>query len=114
MIPTVGALLALSAALAAACFVKAYGIVFLGRPRTPQAESAREVDQFSLAAMLALAALCVIAGVLPGLLIGFLALHVALTLHRHARSGRGKHRGRKIAGSDIFAVGIDRADRRRP
>ena len=35
MIPTVGALLALSAALAAACFVKAYGVVFLGRPRTP-------------------------------------------------------------------------------
>ena len=41
MIPTVGALLALSAALAAACFVKAYGVVFLGRPRTPQAETAR-------------------------------------------------------------------------
>ena len=34
LVPAVGALLALSAALAAACFVKAFGITFLGRPRT--------------------------------------------------------------------------------
>jgi hydrogenase-4 component B len=73
MIPTVGALLALSAALAAACFVKAYGVVFLGRPRTPQAERAQEIDRFSLAAMFVLAALCFIAGVLPGLFIDMLA-----------------------------------------
>src|SRR6476620_9663203 len=77
MIPTVGALLALSAALAAACFVKAYGVVFLGRPRTPQAETAQEVDRFSLAAMFILAALCFIAGVLPGLFIDMLSPVVA-------------------------------------
>src|SRR6185312_9952811 len=35
MVPAVGALLALAAALAAACFVKAYGVTFLGRPRSP-------------------------------------------------------------------------------
>jgi hydrogenase-4 component B len=73
MIPTVGALLALSAALAAACFVKAYGVVFLGRPRTAAAASAHEVDRFSLAAMFILAALCFVAGVLPGLVIDLLA-----------------------------------------
>src|SRR6476660_8476706 len=39
-IPAVGALLALSAALAAACFVKAFGVSFLGRPRTPAAANA--------------------------------------------------------------------------
>ena len=66
MIPAVGALLALSAALAAACFVKAYGVTFLGRPRTSAAETASETDGFSLAAMFALAALCVILGVVPG------------------------------------------------
>ncbi len=32
-VPIVGAMLALAAALAAVCFVKVYGIVFLGRPR---------------------------------------------------------------------------------
>ena len=73
MIPTVGALLALSAALAAACFVKAYGVTFLGRPRTKSAESAQEVDTFSLAAMVFLAALCLVAGVLPGPVIDLLA-----------------------------------------
>ena len=66
-IPAVGALLALSAALAAACFVKAFGVTFLGRPRSKAAERAKEVDRFSLAAMFAFAGLCVLAGVLPGL-----------------------------------------------
>ena len=44
-IPADGALLALSAALAAACFVKAFGITFLGRARTRVAADAREVDR---------------------------------------------------------------------
>src|SRR5260221_625771 len=46
LIPAVGALLALSAALAAACFVKAFGITFLGRPRTPAPATASELDRF--------------------------------------------------------------------
>jgi len=72
-VPAVGALLALSAALAAACFVKAFGVTFLGRPRTPAAAEARETDRFSLAAMFILAGLCVLAGVLPGFVIDALA-----------------------------------------
>src|SRR6478736_717487 len=58
MVPAVGALLALSAALAAACFVKAFGVTFLGRARTPAAAGACEVDRFSLTAMFILAGLC--------------------------------------------------------
>jgi NADH:ubiquinone oxidoreductase subunit 5 (subunit L)/multisubunit Na+/H+ antiporter MnhA subunit len=73
LVPAVGALLALSAALAAACFVKAYGITFLGRARTPAARNARETDRFSLAAMFFFAALCLIAGTLPGVFIDSLA-----------------------------------------
>jgi formate hydrogenlyase subunit 3/multisubunit Na+/H+ antiporter MnhD subunit len=73
LVPAVGALLALSAALAAACFVKAFGVSFLGRPRTPAAASAAETDSSSLAAMFFLAALCLVAGVLPGLFIDALA-----------------------------------------
>jgi formate hydrogenlyase subunit 3/multisubunit Na+/H+ antiporter MnhD subunit len=73
LVPAVGALLALSAALAAACFVKAFGITFLGRPRTSAAERAGETDRFSLAAMAVFATLCLIAGVLPGLFIDALA-----------------------------------------
>jgi len=73
MIPTVGALLALSAALAGACFVRAFGISFLGRPRTPAAASAHETDGLSLAAMFVLAVLCLIAGIVPGFFIDALA-----------------------------------------
>jgi len=73
LVPAVGALLALSAALAAACFVKAFGVTFLGRPRTPAAESAHEIDRFSLAAMYFFAALCLVVGILPGLFIDALA-----------------------------------------
>jgi formate hydrogenlyase subunit 3/multisubunit Na+/H+ antiporter MnhD subunit len=69
IIPTVGALLALSAALAAACFVKAFGITFLGRPRSKAAERAGEVDRYSIAAMFGFAGLCLLAGILPGFVI---------------------------------------------
>src|SRR5260221_6786680 len=72
-VPAVGALLALAAALAAACFVKAYGVTFLGRPRGAAAETAAEVDRYSLSAMFILAALCLLAGILPGLVIDALS-----------------------------------------
>ena len=73
IIPAVGGLLALSAALAAACFVKAFGVIFLGRPRSFVAGQAREADRLSLAAMFVLAALCLLAGILPGAVMDSLA-----------------------------------------
>ncbi len=78
--PAVGALLALSAALAAACFAKAFGITFLGRPRTDAAKQARETNRSALAAMFALAALCLLAGVFPGLFIDALSPAVSETM----------------------------------
>ncbi len=73
MVPAVGAGLALAAAFAAACYVRAFGIVFLSQPRSGAASMAREADRFSLAAMAALAALCLLLGVMPGLAIDALA-----------------------------------------
>jgi hydrogenase-4 component B len=73
LVPAVGGLLALSAALAAACFVKAYGVTFLGRPRSDAARTASETDRFSLGAMSVLATLCLLAGILPGFVIDWLA-----------------------------------------
>ncbi len=78
LVPAVGALLALSAALAAACFVKAFGITFLGRPRSPAAAGARETDRYSLTALFTLAVLCLLAGILPGLVLDGLAPVVGL------------------------------------
>ena len=57
----VGAL-ALTAALAVACFVKATGMTFLALPRSPAAASALEVGHSMRAAMAALAIGCVAAG----------------------------------------------------
>ena len=62
---TVVALLALTApalaligALAVACFVKVYGIAFLGAPRTPAAAAAHEAPRSMLVPMAALAKIC--------------------------------------------------------
>ncbi|HVY99082.1 MAG TPA: hydrogenase 4 subunit B [Dongiaceae bacterium] len=65
-VPAAGATLALAAALAAVCFVRAFGVTFLGRPRLPAAAQAKEVDGFSRMTMLGLAALCLLVGILPG------------------------------------------------
>ncbi|MGE0751415.1 MAG: hydrogenase 4 subunit B [Variibacter sp.] len=73
MVPAVGALLALSAALAGACFVRVFGISFLGRARSEVARDAHETETTSLAAMYVLGALCLIAGILPGMFIDVLA-----------------------------------------
>ncbi len=63
--PVVGALLALAAALAAACFVRVFGVAFLGRPRTAEAAAATEVGWWMRAPMLVLGGLCVILGAVP-------------------------------------------------
>jgi hydrogenase-4 component B len=64
-VPVVGAMLALAAALAAACFVRAFGVAFLGRPRSDQAANGGEVGASMRWTMAALAALCVILGAVP-------------------------------------------------
>jgi hydrogenase-4 component B len=73
MIPVDGALLALTAALAAACFVRMHGITFLGRPRSEAVRTAREADAWSIAAMVIFATLCLLFGLLPGVVIDALA-----------------------------------------
>jgi len=83
MVPAVGALLALSIALAAACFVRAFGIAFLGRPRSAAVGEACEADRLSLGVMLALAAACLLVGILPGYVIDAMAPVVQSMLGGH-------------------------------
>jgi formate hydrogenlyase subunit 3/multisubunit Na+/H+ antiporter MnhD subunit len=73
MIPVDGGLLALTAALASACFVRMHGMTFLGRPRGAAARGAHEADEWSIAAMLIFAGLCLFLGVFPGAVIDGLA-----------------------------------------
>lgn len=59
------AALALTSGLAAACFIKAFGISFLALPRSEHAERAREVGFSMRAAMALLAVACLGLGVAP-------------------------------------------------
>jgi hydrogenase-4 component B len=63
MFPISGALLALTAALAAACFVKAFGIPFLALPRSEAAAAAKEAPVSMQIGMGILAAGCLALGV---------------------------------------------------
>jgi hydrogenase-4 component B len=62
MFPIAGSLLALTAALAAACFVKAFAIPFLALPRTSQAAEAEEASLPMRAGMMVLVVVCVALG----------------------------------------------------
>ena len=66
--PAIGAMLALAAALAAACFVRVYGIAFLGRPRSIEAAQAHEVPLAQQIAMGGLAGLCILGGLFGSVL----------------------------------------------
>ncbi len=72
-VPVVGAMLALAAALAAACFVRAFGVAFLGRPRSDVARDAVETNWPMWGALMIPAALCVILGVFPVTVTGAIA-----------------------------------------
>jgi hydrogenase-4 component B len=67
--PLAGAMLALTSALAAACFVRAFGISFVALPRSRAAGEARESPASMLVPQALLAALCVILGLFPGLVL---------------------------------------------
>ncbi len=70
--PLAGVLLALAGALAAACFVKAFGITFLAQARSERARQAGEPQRTMLTAMGILGTACVVLGLFPGLMLGLL------------------------------------------
>ncbi|MDX9872240.1 MAG: proton-conducting transporter membrane subunit, partial [Clostridia bacterium] len=66
------AALALTGGLGAACFVKLIGISFLGLPRSPEAEEAREAPAPMLFGMGILVFLCLLLGIFPRAMAGLL------------------------------------------
>jgi NADH:ubiquinone oxidoreductase subunit 5 (subunit L)/multisubunit Na+/H+ antiporter MnhA subunit len=65
-------MLALTSGLAAACFVKAFGISFLAIPRSAKADDAQEAPKSMLLGMSILALACIILGVAPVVIVPFL------------------------------------------
>lgn len=70
--PLGGAALALTGALAAGAFVKAFGISFLGLPRM-QYENPGKADPFMAAGMGFLALMCFLTGIFPGTALGLVS-----------------------------------------
>jgi NADH:ubiquinone oxidoreductase subunit 5 (subunit L)/multisubunit Na+/H+ antiporter MnhA subunit len=114
---------ALTSALAAACFVKAFAIIFLAMPRSEAAHKAHEAQRWMLIGPAILAVLCIVVGVLSlqvfhylgyeapipnmlgiGLILVFMALVVwlvvRLTANRHQRT------------SETWACGLPTPDSR--
>ena len=90
--PVLGAALALTGALAAACFVKAFGIMFLALPRSSHAEKAKEVPRTMLVGMGFLALLCLIFGVVPFVAIDLLSPVTASLIGRETTPLLGGYR----------------------
>ncbi len=65
IIPIAAVVLALTGALAATCFVRLYGIAFLGRARTRRTRRSREASRGMVWAQGFLALLCLLSGVFP-------------------------------------------------
>jgi len=79
-----GAALALTAALAVTCFVKAFAMGFLGMSRSDQARRAREATVSMTAPMALLALLCLLLGVTPTYVIPVLDHAIAPMTQAHA------------------------------
>jgi formate hydrogenlyase subunit 3/multisubunit Na+/H+ antiporter MnhD subunit len=72
LIPMGAALLALTGALAAACFVKAFGVTFLGHWRGHHQPNVRETGWSMRLGMIMAALMCLGLGILPTLVIGWM------------------------------------------
>jgi hydrogenase-4 component B len=105
-VPLTVALLALTGALAAACFVKAFGITFLGIPRSAHAEHATESPLSMTSAMGVLALLCLLFGVMPGFVIDLLNPVVASLMHSGIPAQLSSGGGMVVVQGDSAAASI--------
>jgi hydrogenase-4 component B len=100
--PVGGALLALTTALAAACFVKAFGMTFVAVPRSVSASGAVESPMVMLAPQAWLAACCIALGVFPGFVLGALETVMASLPGLHPPSDLAQGGLRIASGLDSF------------
>jgi len=101
------AMLALTGGLAAACFAKAFGVTFLGRPRTSHAEDATEAPPSMIVGMAWLGALCVALGVAPGYAMRLLDAPTAELLQGPGASAVVTAHGPLVLSTGLTALGTD-------
>jgi formate hydrogenlyase subunit 3/multisubunit Na+/H+ antiporter MnhD subunit len=92
IIPLAAAALALAGALTAMCFVKVFGIAFLGVPRSEQATRSHEASGWEQLGMGWLAVLCVVLGLAPVWMIGVMdPIALSLIDYSLAYTGVAQH-----------------------
>jgi hydrogenase-4 component B len=103
--------LALIGGLAAACFTKAFGIVFLGQPRTKHGQHAHEAGWLMRMPMLLLAASCVLIGLFAPIALSILQPVVqqvsgfpANVIHENLASAAGPLRFVAAIGAALLAL----------
>jgi hydrogenase-4 component B len=101
------AMLALTGGLAAACFAKAFGVTFLGRPRTAHAEHAIEAPGPMIAGMVWLGSVCTVLGVAPGYAIALLDAPTATLLHGPGASAIVTARGPLVLTTALTSSGTN-------
>src|ERR1035437_3690464 len=99
------AMLALTGGLAAACFVKAFGVTFLGRPRSKRAEHATEAPASMIVGMAWLGLACVALGVAPGYAMRLLDAPTAGLLHAPGASAVVTAHGPLVLSAGLTAAG---------
>jgi formate hydrogenlyase subunit 3/multisubunit Na+/H+ antiporter MnhD subunit len=112
--------LALVGGLAAACFAKVYGTIFLGHARSPHAERGHEASPPMLVSMAALAAACLAIGLFPAAWLPGLAraaadwsrLPLAALARPAEQAGRSAWQVSLVAGLLLLLVGLLAAWRR--
>lgn len=72
------AVFALTSALAAACFVKAFGVTFLALPRSHEAKEAKEAPLLMIIGSAILAFLCAVLGIFSSQIFGLLGFSIQL------------------------------------
>jgi len=87
IVPFSAAMLALAGALAATCFVKVFGVVFLGHARSEAVANAKEVDGWMKFGMVIPAVCCLLLGLLPALFLPLLDHVPQALLHISILSG---------------------------
>lgn len=102
--------LAFTGGLAAACFVKAFAITFLAKPRSKESIDAKESPFFMKFSMAVLALLCLFLGIFAGFITPYLnAISTSLTALKHGNSVIAYNQGvvsvsKQFASLDLMAV----------
>lgn len=110
LMPIAASGLALTGALAAYAFVKGFGMVFLGVPRTQAAADAREVTPWMWLPPAISVIICVVLGLFPQAILTFLAdivPNAVITAGTGAIAGTGAAVGTVAATGSGAAVGIE-------